>query len=1610
MKSILRLISKIVILSTALLTVNDSISQITAPTATNTVSTAYTLTPAIPNDNIYIFCLPNQSTTDIASLTASAPSGTGPWTYEWRQYNSTTWSFDAYSSFTGTTSTINNLASGGYFVSVTDNGGVNVGCYIAWVFNNETNVDIAAIAPGCGSFQLNGTADPIADFVYYNPPEEPSMVIDATTTITVCFDATHTYNSDLGFYLISPTGQTVVLSENPGGYDPANNICNGIPDVNNLCFTTAANPKFNPCGGITYTGTFDSYGTAGFNFPIDWSPLYGEDAAKTGWQVQVYDCVGGDVGTLDRAEITFDGDGACGLSIVEYKSGAISSAINDNSCDPASASIFTVPPLPIYTTPITLTNTITNFQWTSDNPCVTIPNATTSLTPTINPVPDTDTWFYLTASDDLGCPIFIDSTQFINTCPCPITNLTSNILPCNSGPGTFDITGQITFSNAPCTGQLTVTNCSGDQQVFNAPFVSPINYNITGITADSTVGCIITANFTNDPAACTGFSTAAYVEPTAPTTASATINRCDDGTGNATFDLTSVDATVNAGTANVVTWFTDPATTIPIASPATFTSGTTTVYASVSDGNCSDTASVFLVVDPLPTTNSTTMSLCDDGTGNATFNLTSVNATVNGGNANTVSWFSNPATTIAIANPTAFLSGPTTVYASVSDGTCSDTASVFLTINAVGAAVQTTISLCDDGTGNATFDLTAADATVNAGTANIVSWFSDPATTIAIPTPNNFLSGSTTVYASVANGTCIDTASVFLVVNAVPTAIDQNPTTLCEDISGGGAVANIDLTALNTAIDGGTGTTISWFSDPTASTAVVNPTNATVSNNQLFYALVHNGNCFDTATVTYTVIALPNANAGVDDTVCALTYNLNATASVGTGTWSSLTPGVVFGNAASPTSSVTVPAAGIHTFTWSEDNTNGCTDADNVDITFNILSVPNTLTNPTCFGSTNGQIILAPQSSGGATTHSYQWDAAANNQITNPASNLTAGAFTVRVTDGFGCFVDSTFTLTQPQDFTFTTDSSNSNCGLPDGWATVVNFAGGTGPYTYDWGAGPTTNDSLLNLIPGVYTVTVTDAVLPVGCDTSFSITVGNNPAFSASITNPVNVSCNGFTDGTATANGSDPLVAYTYLWDGAANNQTTQTATNLGAGSYLVTVTDPNTGCTDTTSVTLTQPTMVTVVANPINICLGQTANLTATGANGNGAPYSYDWDNGAFIGSPYNVTPGVTTTYAVFAMDVDGCPSLPINVDVIVSQPLTVTVDLDQSICLGESTSFSALATPGSGNGGPYTYSWDNGLPNGANQNISPIVTTTYTVTLDDGCTTPVATAQITVTVNPLPIVDFTVDDQNACEGTNQLFTFNNVPGATDSILTWSFGDGSTSSGLGTNFNPNAGSVTHSYPATSGVYNVTLDVITTDAAGQCASSLTKTAYITIFENPVADFTMDPNPTTMFDPTINFYDASTTNALNINSWAWNIAGLDSSSLQNPSHTFPQDTGNYLVTLTVVDDNGCSSNVTHTAIVTGEYGIFVPNAFTPDGDGLNDEFFPDGFGVGNEDFSFFIFNRWGEILYETHTRFSPWNGKFKGNNVPNGTYVWRLDFKDINGKQHKEVGKVNLIR
>jgi len=655
------------------------------------------------------------------------------------------------------------------------------------------------------------------------------------------------------------------------------------------------------------------------------------------------------------------------------------------------------------------------------------------------------------------------------------------------------------------------------------------------------------------------------------------------------------------------------------------------------------------------------------------------------------------------------------------------------------------------------------------------------------------------------------------------------------------------------------------------------------------------------------------------------------------------------------------------------------------------LSIPSVITDLTCFNSGDGQVVVAPQ--GGLPNYSYNWSVGGigNNAV---ASNLNAGQITITVTDANGCTLDSTFTVNEPAPFTFTTDSMNSNCFLPDGWVTVNNMAGGTGPYTYDWGAGPTPNDSLLNLIPGSYSVTITDAN---GCDTTISIGVGNNATFTASITGFNHASCNGATDGDATADGSDPLATYNFSWN-TVPVQNTQTATGLGAGTYIVTVTDAATGCVDTVSITITEPPVVTANAGAdVTICTGGNTNLTGTG--GGGTPgYTYNWDNGLGAGQTHNVSPVATTVYNVTVTDANGCTAVD-AVTVTVTPPLTVVASADVYICPGGQANISAQAGIGSGNGGPYTYTWNNGLGMGQNQSVSPNSTTTYIVTLTDGCSPPVSDS-VTVFMNPVPVVDFIADTFGLCESPQQGFTFTNTTDTTGGMVgtsVWDFGDGNTGAG---------NTVTHAY-GQPGSYDITLTVTSTAGAGGCTSTLTKTSYVTVYANPTADFTMDPNPTTMFNTTVNVFDQSYTNIV---SWNWNIDNLDTSSMQNPTYTFPEDTGNYLVTLTVVDANGCINTTSNTVIVMGEYGIWVPNAFTPDFDGVNDGFYPNGFGITDTDYGFYIFNRWGELIFESHNKFEPWMGDYKGSLVQNGVYVWRLEFRDINGKFHTKVGHVTIVK
>ncbi len=378
--------------------INSSEVPISSSTSCGQVMTEYTnsLYSSNSDDPIFIF--------SGGSGELSAELGGAGTIYDWYKYNPTTNSYDTYA--LNSTPTQSGLEDGGYLVVRNDGGTVEEGR--AWVWNSNLILDAGTPQTICEgqTVTLNGSGtvnNPT--FTYYDPVVVP-LIIDSSTQITVTFDATHTYVSDLGFYMVSPDGSTTIeLGVNQG------NTCNGGDNVTNLRFTNQAAGVFNYCSQpAPLTGLYNQYFDGTTTVTIDWSPLYGMNARDGGWAVQIYDCVGADVGSLTGAIISFD-NGVDGS--VTYSSGAISSPINDNSCDPASASKFIVPfnaPVQNSNSSIALNNGVGiggmgGYEWSYSTVSATGPwsgpfeNA--NLTPEF-PINET-TWFRIVADNGVGC-------------------------------------------------------------------------------------------------------------------------------------------------------------------------------------------------------------------------------------------------------------------------------------------------------------------------------------------------------------------------------------------------------------------------------------------------------------------------------------------------------------------------------------------------------------------------------------------------------------------------------------------------------------------------------------------------------------------------------------------------------------------------------------------------------------------------------------------------------------------------------------------------------------------------------------------------------------------------------------------------------------------------------------------------------------------------------------------------------------------------------------------------------------------------------------------------------------------------------------------------------
>ena len=550
----------------------------------------------------------------------------------------------------------------------------------------------------------------------------------------------------------------------------------------------------------------------------------------------------------------------------------------------------------------------------------------------------------------------------------------------------------------------------------------------------------------------------------------------------------------------------------------------------------------------------------------------------------------------------------------------------------------------------------------------------------------------------------------------------------------------------------------------------------------------------------------------------------------------------------------------------------------------------------------------------------------------------------------------------------------------------------GAPQYTLNW-TGPSGNLGNANPITvcpttaTTYTCTVTNTTCAGPVVVTATTTVSPTPQIFIT-TSTTNATCS-FSDGSATANATGGTGTLTYQWIGGPPGTVYN---NIPAGTYSVIVTDAN-GCSDTAIATVNSINNVIPSGTSITnlSCFNSNDGSIVTNTTGGFPPYAYSWNPA--VSATNSASSLQAGTYTMTVTDASGCSG---TLTATVTEPADLVVSAvanSPSVCQGSGTQLSATTSGGTLS---YTYNWQPGSLTGNTQNIIPASTATYSVYVTDanGCSD---SSIVLVSVNPVPVADLSADVLSACAPSCVNFTNLSAissPGVITSG-TWNFGDGSQPAQLQDS--------SHCYP-NAGVYAVTLNVTSSDG---CSSSVTFPSYINVTPSPVAAFGASPQPTTISHPQITFTDQST-NAI---TWSWSFGDLTNatSSLQDPTFTYTEEDC-YQVELAVTSNNGCTDTATREICIYPDITMYVPNAFTPDGDGLNDYFFPVQMGIDPLKFEMWIFDRWGNIVYQTTSPGKGWNGTMKGEPAQVDTYVWKIEATDVLGVLHIEHGIVNLIR
>ena len=1220
---------------------------------------------------------------------------------------------------------------------------------------------------------------------------------------------------------------------------------------------------------------------------------------------------------------------------------------------------------------------------------------------------------------------------------CSMTGITANAAITCPSP-TYTTTGTIDFTTPPTTGTLTVSDCNGNNQVFNPPFVSPLNYTINNQAADG-LACDVTATFSADPTCTINIGYTAPICPCNIDVFTVNINTCEPSTntysvnGSVEFSMPPTTGTLTISVNDGITTYDTIVNSADFISPLAFSisgidpnGNNTTISATFSaDGactssqtytapsNCNCTAAIGTFVTSDDNTTNTDYVLCfgdqfnylSNGDWTAPPDVNHPTIPYNPGIGYLI--YSCPPT-IGMTPDTDPITGDPCVeglvltgvggllYTDINDlgwinsfppGTFTDNIIYYVPVTIydvtgnwysvaiepcfeLGPAVAVqylpeikTIELEDCQAGSVTSTVTGGLSELDGSNYTVVAGS-------LLPTNASFVNttavhGGTITITGLTNGQnfsydiqdangCPVTVSGTFIGTEDP-GFNYSGYTFC--------TADPDP-AVNITGDPGVFSYTVVSGGPTLS---LNTTTGAVdvsTSNPGVYDITYTTNdpvCFSDSTVTMTINQTPTVNTVLDQTVCdgASFMDVNF---IGT------------------------PLTGV-TFDWTNDNINIGLPATG---TGNILGFTATNSGTT---QISGLITVTPSTTtctGTATTFNYivdPMDDASFDYVsgltycltgTNPVANITGttgGNFSyVAISGGPTLSLNTT---------TGDIDLSLSQLGSYDITYTTSGVCSQSSTLTLDITNAPEANFSF-----GTYCLNGTDPMPDfINDDTGAPFAVAGNGGNFSEPTGNISINSN------------------TGLVDLDASTAGTYTITNTIniAGCALATATD-DIVILDLPTATISGGGMICPQGDlsTLNVQVDFTStgpwDLTYTfnGSNQNTNSASPFILSGSQFGfGTYELT-GVT--------DANGCSNTATGNVVIDSFPTPSVHPMNNySACEGDNLLIDAFVGFETGD----IFHWaiiaggDIGFGTNGTGNIGTFTSTnSQTITVEvtpessNGCFGP--PIDFDITINPVPVAQFSADKLNGCEPTTIQFTNESLIGDT---FDWTFGNGNTASG------PN---VSFTYE-TAGVYDIGLTV-TTNAG--CSDALMQNAYITITPTPVAAFSFTPDITDISHTEIEFTNSS----IDGDYYEWDFG--DETAISNetdPIHIYGDEPMQYQITLLVTNNGGLCRDSTEAYLTINDIILYyVPNVFTPDFDEFNQTFkpiFTSGFDP--QDYHLQIFNRCGELIFQSYNAAIGWDGTYPENGklCQDGVYVWKIWFKEtMSDKRHLVQGHVTLLR